>query len=59
MVTKKERQEAEKFARSQYQDVLKVEVKEDPDNESSLILIITRGRTLPPIRMPRGDSKCR
>lgn len=48
MITKKERQEAEKFARSQYQDVLKVEVKEDPDNESSLILSSREGELFLP-----------
>ena len=53
MITKQERKEAEKAARSLYQDVLKVEVKEDPDNESSLLLTITRGRVMPTVRIDR------
>ncbi len=56
MITKKERKEAEKAARSLYQDVLKVEVEEDPENESSLLLIITRGRVMPPVRIDRTES---
>lgn len=54
MITKQERKEAEKAARSLYQDVLKVEVKEDPDNESSLLLTITRGRVMPTVRIDRN-----
>ena len=53
MITKQERKEAEKAARSLYQDVLKVEVKEDPDIESSLLLTITRGRVMPTVRIDR------
>ena len=53
MITKQERKEAEKAARSLYQDVLKVDVKEDPDNESSLLLTITRGRVMPTVRIDR------
>ena len=53
MITKQERKEAEKAARSMYQDVLKVEVKEDPGNESSLLLTITRGRIMPTVRIDR------
>lgn len=53
MITKQERKEAEKAARSLYQDVLKVEVKEDPDDESSLLLTITRGRVMPIVRIDR------
>ena len=53
MITKQERKEAEKAARSLYQDVLKVDVKEDPDNESSLLLTITRGRVMPAVRIDR------
>lgn len=56
MITKQERKEAEKAARSLYQDVLKVDVKEDPDNESSLLLTITRGRVMPPVRIDRKTS---
>ena len=55
MITKAERKEAEKLARSMYQDVLKVEIKEDPDNESSLLIIVTRGKTMPPIKMERKE----
>lgn len=57
MITKKERKEAEKLARSLYQDVLKIEVKEDPDNESSLLLNITRGKVMPEIRVDRKTMK--
>lgn len=53
MITKKERKDAEKAARSLYQDVLDVEIKEDPEDESSLILTITRGRKMPPVRIDR------
>ena len=53
MITKQERKEAEKAARSLYQDVLKVDVKEDPNNESSLLLTITRGRVMPTVRIDR------
>lgn len=56
MITRQERKEAEKAARSLYQDVLKVEVKEDPDNESSLLLTITRGRVMPTVRIDRKAS---
>lgn len=59
MITKKERKEIEDFVRTQYQDVLKVEVKEDPDDESSLLVLVTRGLVLPPIKVSRGDLKCR
>lgn len=57
MITKKERKEAEKLARSLYQDILKIEVKEDPDNESSLLLNITRGKVMPEIRVDRETMK--
>ena len=53
MITKQERKETEKAARSLYQDVLKVDVKEDPNDESSLLLTITRGRVMPPVRIDR------
>lgn len=56
MITKKERKQAEAFARSQYQDVIKVDVKEDPENESSLIVIVTRGREMPPMKLERSNS---
>lgn len=56
MITRQERKEAEKAARSLYQDVLKVDVKEDPNDESSLLLTITRGRVMPPIRIDRKAS---
>lgn len=59
MISKKERKEAEKAARSLYQDVLSVNVKEDPDDESSLLLIITRGRTMPAVKMDRDTSEIR
>lgn len=57
MISKKERKEAEKAARSLYQDVLTVDVKEDPENESSLLLTITRGRKMPTVRIDRETSK--
>lgn len=53
MISKKERTEIEKIVRSLYQDVLQVEIKEDPDNESSLLLSITRGCKMPAIRIDR------
>lgn len=53
MISKKERKEAEKAARSLYQDVLTVDVKEDTENESSLLLIITRGKQMPTVRLDR------
>ena len=56
MITKKERKEAEKAARSLYQDVLKVEIKEDPDDESSLLLSITRGKVMPAVRLDRNTN---
>lgn len=56
MITKAERKEAEKLARTYYQDVLNVEVKEDPDDESSLILIVTRGKKMPPICLDRSNK---
>lgn len=56
MITKKERKEAEKLARSLYQDILKIEVKEDPDNESSLLLNITRGKVMPAVRLDRNTN---
>ena len=55
MITKAERKEAEKLARSMYQDVLKVEIKEDPEDESSLILIVTRGKKMPPMKIARKE----
>lgn len=57
MITKKERKEAEKAARSLYQDVLTVEVKEDPDDESSLRLIITRGQKMPEVCLDRHTGE--
>lgn len=56
MITKAERKAAEKAARSCYQDVLKVEVEEDPNDESSLLLTITRGVKLPQMRMSRNSA---
>lgn len=56
MITKKERREAEQIARSLYQNVLKVEIKEDPDDESSLLLNITRGQVMPTIRIDRATA---
>ena len=57
MITMKERKDAETLARSLYQDVLKVEVKEDPDDESSLFLIVTRGVKLPRLKVDRQTGK--
>lgn len=56
MITKQERKEAEKAARSLYQDVLKVDVKEDLNDGSSLLLTITRGRVMPTVRIDRKAS---
>lgn len=59
MISKKERKEAEKAARSLYQDVLTVDIKEDPDDESSLFLTITRGRKMSAVRFDRAASEIR
>ena len=57
MISKKERKEAEKAARSLYQDVLTVDVKEDSDDESSLFIIITRGIKMPEVSLDRGTMQ--
>lgn len=59
MISKKERKEAEKAARSLYQDVLTVDIKEDPEDESSLLLTVTRGRKMPAVRFDRATSEIR
>lgn len=59
MISKKERKEAERMARSLYQDMLTVDVKEDPNDGSSLLLIITRGRKMPTVRINRETSEIR
>lgn len=59
MITKKERREAEQVARSMYQDVLRVEIKEDPEDESSLLLSITRGKVMPTLCIDRNTNKIR
>lgn len=56
MITKAEKKAAEKAARACYQDVIKVDVKEDPNDESSLLLIITRGVTMPPVKINRNET---
>lgn len=56
MISKKERHDAEKAARQLYQDVLKVDVKEDSDDESSLRIIITRGVKMPEMRLDRNAT---
>ena len=53
MITKKERKAAEQAAKQLYQDVLSVEVKEDPEDESSLLLNITRGLRMPEVKVSR------
>lgn len=53
MISKSERKEIEKTVRTLYQNVIKVEIKEDPDNESSLFLNITRGIKLPTVLLDR------
>lgn len=53
MISKNERKEIEKTVRTLYQDVIKVEIKEDPDDESSLFLNITRGIKLPTMLLDR------
>lgn len=57
MITKKERKEAEKAAKQLYQDVLSVEIQEDPDDESSLFLNITRGVRMPAVRVARDTMQ--
>lgn len=59
MISKKERKEAERMARSLYQDMLTVDVKEDPNDGSSLLLTITRGRKMPTVRLDRETSEIR
>ena len=59
MITKKERKEAEALARSMYQDILKVDIKEDPDDESSLLLNVTRGKVMPTVCIDRTTNKIR
>ena len=56
MISKKVRHDAEKAARQLYQHVLKVDVKEDPDDESSLRIIITRGVKMPEMRLDRNAT---
>ena len=56
MISKKERKEAERMARSLYQDMLTVDVKEDPNDGSSLLLTITRGRKMPTVRFDRKTA---
>lgn len=56
MISKKERKEAERVVRSLYQDVLTVDVKEDPNDGSSLLLTITRGRKMPTVRFDRKTA---
>lgn len=53
MITKKERQLVEKAARALYQDVVDVEIKEDPTDESSLLLTIIRGVKMPELAIDR------
>lgn len=57
MITKKERKEAEKAAKQLYQDVLSVEIQEDPDDESSLFLNITRGVRMPAVSVARDTMQ--
>lgn len=53
MITKKERQLVEKAARALYQDVVDVEIKEDPTDESSLLLTVVRGVRMPELVVDR------
>lgn len=58
-VTVKEKREAEKYAKSLYDNVLSVKIEENPDDSTELLLKITRGVVLPPVKFKRDkdDSK--
>lgn len=58
-VTVKEKREAEKYVKSLYDNVLSVKIEENPDDSTELLLKITRGVVLPPVKYKRDkdDSK--
>jgi len=58
-VTAKEKREAEKYAKSLYDNVLSVKIEENPNDSTELLLKITRGVVLPPVKFKRDkdDSK--
>lgn len=55
-VTAKEKREIEKYVKSLYDNVISVEIKENPDDSTELTLNVTRGVTLPPIKYSRKDD---
>lgn len=59
MITKSERKQVEKAAKKLYQDVIKVDIKEDPENESSLLVTVIRGTKLPILKLDRANMEIR
>ena len=55
-VTIKEKREAEKYAKSLYDNVLSVKIEENPDDSTELLLKITRGVVLPPVKFKRDKD---
>ena len=56
-VTAKEKREIEKYVKSLYDNVISVEIKENPNDSAELTLNVTRGVTLPPISYKRKTDK--
>lgn len=56
-VTAKEKREIEKYVKSLYDNVISVEIKENPDDSTELTLNVTRGVVLPPISYKRKTDK--
>ena len=56
-VTAKEKREIEKYVKSLYDNVISVEIKENPDDSTDLTLHVTRGVVLPPISYKRKTDK--
>ena len=56
-ITAKEKREIEKYVKSLYDNVISVEIKENPDDSTELTLNVTRGVTLPPISYKRKTDK--
>lgn len=59
MITKSERKQVEKAAKKLYQDVIKVDIKEDPENESSLLVTVIRGTRMPVLKLDRDSMEVR
>ena len=55
-VTAKEKREAEKYAKSLYDNVLSVKIEENPDDSTELLLKITRGVVLSPVKFKRDND---